>query len=180
MPRRVKTQGLGDTLLHPIRLRIVRSLELNGAQTVGQLARTLSSVPQPTLYRHIKALADAGWLKSRSTLRGDRGAPERVYELAEVGSLTIAPRGRQRTRERLRRYYLAMLAAQTAEFDAALSEDPFPENHFIFRRSLIFVNDAEREEVDCILARLHELSRNDHEGRVALDLGILIFPAKRF
>jgi DNA-binding transcriptional ArsR family regulator len=155
-------------------------LKLNGAQTVGQLAKTLTSVPQPTLYRHVKALADAGLLKSRRTLRGDRGAPERVYELSQVGSLKVTPVGKQRTRERLRRYYLAMLAAQTAEFDAALSENPFPEKLFVFRRSLIFVNDAEREEVDRILARLHELSRNDHEGRVALDLGILIFPAKRF
>jgi DNA-binding PadR family transcriptional regulator len=142
--------------------------------------RTLSSVPQPTLYRHIKVLADAGVLNSRRTLRGDRGAPERVYELAEVGSLTITPRGRQRTRERLRRYYLAMLAAQTAEFDAALGEGPFPEKHFLFHRSLIYVNDAELEEAERILARLYELSRNDHEGRVALDLGILIFPARRF
>jgi hypothetical protein len=128
----------------------------------------------------MKALTEAGLLQSRRTLRGDRGAPECVYELAEVSSLTVTPRGRQRTRERLRRYYLAMLAAQTAEFDAALSEGPFPEKHFLFRRSLIYVNDVELEEIDRILARLHDLSRNDHEGRVALDLGILIFPAKRY
>ena len=128
----------------------------------------------------MKALADAGLLKSRKMLRGDRGAPERIYELSQVGRLKVTPVGKQRTRERLRRYYLAMLAAQTAEFDAALGEGPFPEKHFLFRRSLIFVDDAEREEVDRILARLHDLTRNDHEGRVALDLGILIFPAKRF
>jgi hypothetical protein len=124
-------------------------------------------------------LAEAGLLKSRRALRGDRGAPECVYELAEVGDLTVTPRGKQRTRERLRRYYLAMLAAQTAEFDAALSEGPFPEKELVFRRSLIYVNDAERQEVDRILARLHDLSRNDHDGRVALDLGILIFRPKR-
>jgi len=128
----------------------------------------------------MKALTEAGLLQTRRTLRGDRGAPESVYELAETSSLTVTPRGRQRTRERLRRYYLALLAAQTAEFDDALSEGPFPEKHFIFSRSLVFVNDAEREELDRILSRLQELSGNDREGRVALDLGILVFPAKRF
>lgn len=180
MRRRVNIEALGDTLLHPVRLQILRCFELNGAQTAGELARKLPSITQPTLYRHLKALADAGVLKSQEMRQGDRGAPERVYELAtDVAQLTIHPKGKERTPERLRRYYLALLAAQTAEFDAALREGTFPEKYFTVRHSVVHVNDAELAELQRILTRLGELSGNDPTGRISLNLGIAVFPVKR-
>ena len=69
-----------DVLLHPIRLRIVRAF-LGGVElTARDLAQRLDDVPQATLYRHVKRLAEAGTLIVTSEIPV-RGALERTYRL---------------------------------------------------------------------------------------------------
>ena len=48
-----------DTILHPIRVRIV--LAVQGRRlTTAQIHRLLPDVPLPTLYRHLNRLTEAG------------------------------------------------------------------------------------------------------------------------
>lgn len=69
-----------DALLHPVRLRIVRAF-LGGVELTAQdLAHRLDDVPQATLYRHVKRLAEAGTLIVTSEALV-RGALERTYRL---------------------------------------------------------------------------------------------------
>lgn len=66
-----------DLLLHPIRLRIVQAL-VGTPMTPLQLKDRLGDVPQATLYRHIKQLADGGLLEIVDE-RPARGGVERTY-----------------------------------------------------------------------------------------------------
>ncbi|OOG42061.1 hypothetical protein B0E51_05800 [Rhodanobacter sp. C05] len=69
-----------DVLLHPIRLRIVRAFVGGTELTARDLAQRLDDVPQATLYRHVKRLAEAGTLIVTSETPV-RGALERTYRL---------------------------------------------------------------------------------------------------
>jgi len=176
--RRVKSNALRDALLHPVRLEVLRRFELGGDQTIGDLAQALPSVPRPSLYRHVNTLLEAGALKVRGVRQGDRGAPERLYALSDA-TFTFAPKGEERTPDMLRRLYVAMVAAQTAEFEKGLLDGAFPAKYFHVRHSLVHVNDTELAELDTILRRLEELSRNPPKERTSLNLGIALFPVKR-
>ena len=69
-----------DTLLHPVRMRIVQCIAAQGAMSPKSLQEALVDVPPATLYRHVKALFEAGFLEVASERRA-RGAVERTYRL---------------------------------------------------------------------------------------------------
>ena len=52
-----------DVVLHPVRLRIVRSLLGSERRTASELTRLLPDVPQASLYRHLSALVDGNVLR---------------------------------------------------------------------------------------------------------------------
>jgi hypothetical protein len=160
-------------------LEILRCFELGGAQTINDVARALPEVPPASLYRHVKALVAVGALTERGMRRGEKGAPERLYAIAEDELLRFSFKGRARTPESLRRLYASVVAAQTAEFERGLLDGAFPAKYFHVRHSLIFVNEKELAEVRAMLSRLAEFTRNPPRGRTALDLGIAMFPVKR-
>jgi DNA-binding transcriptional ArsR family regulator len=70
-----------DLLLHPVRLRVVQALAVEGRLSPAELAEELGDVAPATLYRHINALAEAGMLAAVAE-RPARGTPERLYALA--------------------------------------------------------------------------------------------------
>jgi len=72
-------QSTVNLVLHPIRMRILMALA-GHELTVGQLGQVLADVPQATLYRHIKRLADSGVLIVVSE-NPVRGTVEKVYTL---------------------------------------------------------------------------------------------------
>lgn len=78
-----------DLLLHPVRLRIVQALAGGRHRTPAELADELAGVPQASLYRHIRTLADAGVLAVVEE-RPARGTPQRVYALVD-GAGDVSP-----------------------------------------------------------------------------------------
>lgn len=73
-------------MLHPVRLRALAALA-RGELTTGELAARLDDVAASSLYRHMKALRDAG-LVAVTERRPTRGATERVYALARSAHLS--------------------------------------------------------------------------------------------
>ncbi|TAM27409.1 MAG: ArsR family transcriptional regulator [Rhodanobacter sp.] len=69
-----------DVLLHPVRMRILRAFLGRTELTARDLAEKLDDVPQATLYRHVKRLAEAGILVIASETPV-RGAMERAYRV---------------------------------------------------------------------------------------------------
>lgn len=81
--------GTRDLLLHPIRLRIVQAVA-GLPRTPRELLELLGDVPQASLYRHIKHLADGGLIEVVDE-RPVRGTVERTYGLvSDAASLSGA------------------------------------------------------------------------------------------
>ncbi|MCB9897671.1 MAG: helix-turn-helix domain-containing protein [Planctomycetes bacterium] len=70
---------LSELLVHPIRLRILGALS-GREMTTRKLARVLREVPQATLYRHVRTLAENGLLEV-SEQRTVNGIVESTYRL---------------------------------------------------------------------------------------------------
>jgi len=73
-----------DLLWHPVRLRIIGAMR-GQTRTAGELAVLLPEIPQTTLYRHLRVLAEAGVLRIVDERR-IRGTVERTYALDEGGA----------------------------------------------------------------------------------------------
>lgn len=75
-----------DVLLHPVRMQILFEIT-GGRMTAKELGERLPDIPQASLYRHLKALSEAGILEVVEE-NPVRGTMERVYAL---GSPSLSP-----------------------------------------------------------------------------------------
>lgn len=79
----VKTgESIMKTILHPVRMRIIQTFVVSGHQTAQQISELIPEVPQATMYRHLKALLQAGVVNIIEE-KPNRGTVEKVYALAE-------------------------------------------------------------------------------------------------
>jgi DNA-binding transcriptional ArsR family regulator len=108
-----------DVLLHPIRWRITQRV-LGREVTTTDLKRDLPDVPATTLYRHVAALIDAGYLTVVRE-RKVRGTTERTLTLDQTKVGRIDEReARAMTPEQHRQAFLMMLTGLAADFDRAV------------------------------------------------------------
>ncbi len=114
-----------DLLLHPVRLRIVKTFLGDRALTTAQIAAELEDVPIGSLYRHIAILTSAGVLEVDAERRV-RGTVERTYTLRmlaaqmqhdEVGAMSIEDHAQA---------FMAYVAGLLGDFDRYLTHDPAP------------------------------------------------------
>jgi DNA-binding transcriptional ArsR family regulator len=111
-----------DALLHPVRLRIVRAFLGAAELTAQDLAQKLNDVPQATLYRHIKRLAEAGTLIVTSEA-AVRGAIERTYRLApNTGKLAPEDIGAFDSETHMK-YFSILVASLLEDFGRYMSAD---------------------------------------------------------
>ncbi|MFD7160911.1 hypothetical protein ACFV9C_40435 [Kribbella sp. NPDC059898] len=105
-----------DVLLHPIRWRIAQRV-LGREVTTTDLKRDLPDIPATTLYRHVAALIDAGYLTVVRE-RKVRGTTERTLSLdqTKVGRID-AREARAMTPDQHRQAFLMMLTRLAADFD---------------------------------------------------------------
>ncbi len=118
-----------DVLLHPIRWRIVQRV-LGREVTTTDLKRDLPDVPATTLYRHVAALIDAGYLTVVRE-RKIRGTTERTLSLDQTKVGRIDEReARAMTPDQHRQAFLMMLTRLAADFDRVVeSGDLYPRIH---------------------------------------------------
>jgi hypothetical protein len=118
-----------DVLLHPIRWRIVQRV-LGREVTTTDLKRDLPDVPTTTLYRHVAALIDAGYLTVVRE-RKIRGTTERTLTLDQTKVGRIDEReARAMTPAQHRQAFLMLLTRLAADFDRVVeSGDLYPRIH---------------------------------------------------
>ena len=82
-------ETLLDVVLNPVRMKVICSIARRGAASALQLAKELPEVPQASLYRHIRKLADSGVIQVVEEPR-IRGTIERTYAITrgEDGALS--------------------------------------------------------------------------------------------
>ncbi|MET9275715.1 hypothetical protein [Kribbella sp. NPDC003557] len=108
-----------DVLLHPIRWRIAQRA-LGREVTTTDLKRDLPDIPTTTLYRHVAALIDAGYLTVVRE-RKIRGTTERTLSLDQTKVGRIDEReARAMTADQHRQAFLMMLTRLAADFDRAV------------------------------------------------------------
>ncbi|HET6739604.1 MAG TPA: helix-turn-helix domain-containing protein [Kribbella sp.] len=144
-----------DVLLHPIRWRIVQRA-LGREVTTTDLRQELPDVPVTTLYRHVAALIDAGYLTVVRE-RKVRGTTERTLTLDQTTAGRIDEReARTMTPDQHRQAFLMLLTRLAADFDRlADSGELYPRMHQLGYSQLALYLD--QNDMDEFRARFTEL-----------------------
>jgi DNA-binding transcriptional ArsR family regulator len=108
-----------ELLLHPVRLRVLQALAGGRRRSSSELAAELTDVPQASLYRQIKKLADAGVLAVVEE-RPARGTPQRVYALVDQAGVVAPEDLAAATAEDHLRYFTVFLVTLLDDFARCL------------------------------------------------------------
>lgn len=73
-------KDIAKVIMNPIRQRIMQCLLVNGTSTTKLIGETLSDIPTPTVYRHMKVLLDADVIRVVEEEQ-IRGAVQKIYSL---------------------------------------------------------------------------------------------------
>lgn len=140
-----------DLLLHPIRLRIVQAL-VGAPMTPLELKDRLGDVPQATLYRHIKQLADGGLLEVVEE-RPIRGGIERTYSVAEEAVALGDSELESATTDDHFRYFATFVGTLLTDFAAYLAKGKptLSTDRVGYRQIPLWLTD---EEFDALTARM--------------------------
>jgi DNA-binding transcriptional ArsR family regulator len=167
-----------DLLLHPVRLRIL--LAVAGRRvTAGQLANELPDIPQASLYRNIKVLADAGILvvvrerRVRNTLEKTYALPEQDLLLSVKDLENAGPEDYIR----LFTQYLGLLLGYYVRYIQQGNVN-FARDNVIFRMFPLYLNAAEtRKAGQAINAVLLPYVKNEPSPeRQRYIIGLLSLP----
>src|ERR1700676_1573013 len=112
-----------DLLLHPVRLRIVKTFLGDRALTPTQLAAELDDVPAGSLYRHVALLTKAGVLQVGAERRV-RAAVERTYTLRVVAAQIGPGEAAAMTPAEHAHAFMAYVAGLRGDFDRYLAAGP--------------------------------------------------------
>lgn len=167
-----------ELLLHPVRLRIVRTLS-GRTLSATELCERLPGVPRTSIYRHLGFLVEGGMLEVADERRV-RGAVERSYRLAADRPTVTAEDGAAMTAEEHRRGFATSMAVLIAEFNAYLDgpdADPYADS-VMYRQGTLWLSP---EELDSMLTRLREVvaefaANQPGEGRRAYLMSPVQFP----
>lgn len=170
-----------DLLLHPIRLRIVQAL-VGAPMTPLQLKDRLGDVPQATLYRHIKQLADGGLLEVVGE-RPIRGGVERTYGVVTASVALGQTELESATADDHFRYFATFVGTMLADFAAYLDADELDlsRDRVGYRQVPLWLTD---EEFDTLVARMstavqEQVDNPPTQGRRRRLLSTIVMPDDR-
>lgn len=157
--------GIVETVLHPVRLRIVHAL-MDRELTARQLSAELSDIPQASLYRHVGRLVDAGVLRVTREERV-RGGTQRTYTVVE-SAVTLGPRDFDAASPAdHQRYFAAFVGALVAGFDQYLgSTGAAPtRDGVVYQQMPVWVTPAESRQLTAAVTDLLRPLRARTGGR---------------
>jgi DNA-binding transcriptional ArsR family regulator len=111
-----------DTILHPIRVRIVFAVQ-GRRITTAQIHRLLPDVPLPTLYRHLRRLTEGGIVHIVET-RQVGSNHESVYALVEAAANLTDEEIAQAAPEDHLRYFTVFVTGLLSVYDRYLQSAP--------------------------------------------------------
>ncbi|MFI5691381.1 helix-turn-helix domain-containing protein [Kribbella sp. NPDC051586] len=132
-----------DLLLHPVRLRIVKTFLGDRALTTAQIAAELDDVPTPSLYRHIATLTKAGVLQVVAERQG-RGSVEKTYTLRLLAARLQPDEVEAMSLDDHTQAFMAYIAGLLGDFDRYLAHHPAPGHDGAdYRVGAMWLTDAE-------------------------------------
>ncbi|MGB0114682.1 MAG: helix-turn-helix domain-containing protein [Ilumatobacteraceae bacterium] len=170
-----------DLLLHPIRLRIVQQL-VGSPMTPLELKDRLGDVPQATLYRHIRQLADGGLLEVVSE-RPNRGGTERTYKVVDAAVHLGADDLESATADEHFRYFATFVGTLLTDFAAYLDSNDrdLRSDRVGYRQVPLWLTDDEFDDLTAHLAGAMErhLDNRPGPGRRRRLLSSIVMPDDR-
>jgi len=146
--------GIVETVLHPVRLRIVHAL-MDRELTARQLSAELSDIPQASLYRHVGRLVDAGVLRVTREERV-RGGTQRTYTVVE-SAVALGPRDFDAASPAdHQRYFAAFVGALVAGFEQYLRTAGATPNRdgVVYQQIPVWVTPAESRQLAAAITDL--------------------------
>jgi DNA-binding transcriptional ArsR family regulator len=168
--------SIADVILHPVRIRIVQ--QLGGRDlTTAELRDAIPDVSQPTLYRHVAALIDAGVLAVAKE-RKVRGTTERTLTLGDRMAHVPEAELRAMSDLQLRSAFLTFLGDLAGRFDRfADQEAPGARGFLGFGSVPLYVDEVALEQLQAGLATLiAPYTTEQGEGRRRVGLSMIVIP----
>lgn len=160
-----------QTVMNAVRLRIIEYLLAHGDGTPGEIGAALSDIPTASLYRHIKVLADDGWIEVVSEQK-KRGTVERRYKIASnrIEDASAAPMIEG----------LMSLAASFTQYFESENADPV-RDMLGFSTAALMLDDEEFTQLYSELAELIQkyMGREPNSGRKARRLTLVSSPTEK-
>jgi AcrR family transcriptional regulator len=160
-----------DLLLHPVRLRIVKTFLGDRSLTTAQIAAELDDVPTGSLYRHIAILSKAGVLHVVSE-RKVRGTLEKTYRLRMLAAQMQPDEVQAMSIDDHTQAFMAYVAGLLGDFDRYLNHEAAPgRDDADYRVNAMWLTDTEyadflRDFREVLLARLANKATQERRRRV--------------
>jgi DNA-binding transcriptional ArsR family regulator len=170
-----------DLLLHPVRLRILRTFLDGHPATTAQLRERLPDIPPATMYRHVAALAGAGVLEVLEERRV-RGTVERTYRVSwRHAEIDPADRAAMTTDDH-RRAFTAFVGGLLADFDHYLAQEP-PDptaDGVTYQQAALWLTDAEMADLlaEIRAAVTARMGRDPGRGGTRRMVSLVAMPAR--
>lgn len=128
-----------EVALHPVRMKILSYL-FSEASTPQQIHKDLPGIPPATLYRHIKALLDAGLIEVEQEIQ-KRGAIEVTYRLSRATSQA------EPSTDELKKIFNVYLAGILHSFDRFVGSKQVSEsNRHGFSKAIFYATPNQLDE----------------------------------
>lgn len=162
-----------ELVLHPVRLRALQQIRLEGACTAKGIAEALDDVPRATVYRHIKALEEGGAIEVKGVKRV-RGALEKTYIL----SARLTSPDAQDARSLSAAMHFASMGTLDAYF-ASAGADAVADRVF-FQTAELWVTDEEYDDLLDDVARVLRpyMGNGCSRGRKRRSLSLISAPPR--
>jgi AcrR family transcriptional regulator len=160
-----------DVLLHPVRLRIVKTFLGDRGMTTAQIAAELGDVPTGSLYRHIAILTRAAVLEVVAERRV-RGTVEKTYRLRMLAAHMQPDEVVAMSIEDHTQAFMAYVAGLLGDFDRYLTHDPTPgRDGADYRVNAMWLTDSEfadfmRDLKEVFFARLANKATKERRRRM--------------
>ncbi|WP_462411809.1 helix-turn-helix domain-containing protein [Neobacillus sp. Marseille-QA0830] len=171
-----------DVLLHPVRMRIIQHL-INQQLTSQQLLERLPDIPQASLYRNIKKLADAGIIHIVDEIPV-RGTVEKVYSIYNPNtSLNGADDLNKMSKDDQMGVFIKFMANLMGEFERYINQDKidFKADGVSFRQTSLYLSDSEFLDFfeDLRKVYLKYTSNKPISGRRRRTMATIIIPGEK-
>lgn len=169
-----------DIVIHPVRFRIIQML-MSEELSTKQLAQRLADVPTSSLYRHMKILLDAGFLKVKET-KLVQGIQEKVYGIDRSPVLALSDFEGVTAAEHLNYFtiYLMTLIRGFSDYLAFSSDLNFLADHTGYTEVIVWASPEELNEFAKTLNQaLSSLRANEeNKQRNKQKIAIVTHPVK--
>jgi hypothetical protein len=167
---------LADLLLHPVRWQILQRVMGREVTTTG-LKQDLPEVPPATLYRHVAALIEGGYLVVVREKRV-RGTTERTLAVNDAAARIDDSEARAMTVEQHRQAFLMLLARLAEEFDQFVGRGELYSriSQFNYSQLPLYVDDADAATISEGLSALLQPYLRQAPGKTRITVSLISVP----